>query len=554
MIQQKLLKLAKRLNSFELDDIVIMSGEEEKQIILILEALIKEGHIKLSTNGSYLYLEKIIKSQSKKSEKVINIEIKPREMFKPEDLFDPEKEKRDYEKYLKAPEFARKKADKYLRVLELSRGLSGSKLKDFADKWNIVYPDMRTSYSQILRARHIVRLQGKAALLAAYGKNYKSPSTIDEELYGKFVRKYLSPLSPRFSDTYKKLKAEYELENPEFNNFPSSRAIDRRIKKDFTAEEIFNFRNSEIKPYKTMPAKKVIKESKPIFTGDFKKAAELFLEDNYLKRLKPSTSISYKGYIKNHLIPFFEDFKLPDITEKVINEFKLKKLDEDFSISSINSYLDTLRIIIKTYYPECLLSDSIKLIDEKNYYKDIRILNEAEIKRLLNTANDLYPDFYSLLYTAISTGITRSEILALTVDCIDFENKIIKVEKSLYKGEIIRHRNKYQVRDVNISDELCKILKNEIKTNQGIVFANLDGKVQDPDNMIKRRFNPVVKKSGIKPVRFIDLRDTFAALLIKQNMPLTYIQQQLGHSSVNVTAERYKNLIPDVKIGVMNLI
>jgi len=32
------------------------------------------------------------------------------------------------------------------------------------------------------------------------------------------------------------------------------------------------------------------------------------------------------------------------------------------------------------------------------------------------------------------------------------------------------------------------------------------------------------------------------------------IQQQLGHSSVNVTAERYKNIIPDVKIGVMNLI
>jgi len=150
--------------------------------------------------------------------------------------------------------------------------------------------------------------------------------------------------------------------------------------------------------------------------------------------------------------------------------------------------------------------------------------------------------------------MTRSEILALTVDCIDFKNKTVKVEKSLYKGEIIRHRNKYQVREVHISDELCKILKSEIKPENNLLFPNSDGNVQDPDNMIKRRFNPVIRKAGIKPIRFIDLRDTYAALLIKQNLPLTYVQEQLGQSSVNVTAERYKNIIPDVKISVLKLI
>lgn len=41
---------------------------------------------------------------------------------------------------------------------------------------------------------------------------------------------------------------------------------------------------------------------------------------------------------------------------------------------------------------------------------------------------------------------------------------------------------------------------------------------------------------------------SYAALLIEQNLPLTYIQKQLGHSSANVTADRYKNLIPDVKV------
>jgi len=72
--------------------------------------------------------------------------------------------------------------------------------------------------------------------------------------------------------------------------------------------------------------------------------------------------------------------------------------------------------------------------------------------------------------------------------------------------------------------------------------------------MPKRRFIPTVKKSAVPPIRFIDLRDIYASLLIKQNLPLIYIQEQLGHSSPQVTAERYKFLLEKNQVKSLNIL
>ncbi|HSA06999.1 MAG TPA: tyrosine-type recombinase/integrase, partial [Candidatus Gastranaerophilales bacterium] len=143
----------------------------------------------------------------------------------------------------------------------------------------------------------------------------------------------------------------------------------------------------------------------------------------------------------------------------------------------------------------------------------------------------LQDDYVALrLILHAGTNILKN-ICQLTVDCINFENKTIKVEKSLYKGEIIRHRNKYQVRDVHISDELCKILKPEIKPENDLLFPNSDGNVQDPDNMIKRRFNPVIRKAGIREQFFLSVSN----LMPSSSQATSALIQQFFFSLANST-------------------
>src|SRR5689334_1860657 len=48
--------------------------------------------------------------------------------------------------YHRAPDWARKKADKYLALIKASEGLKGEKLKAFLAEWNVKHPELASSY------------------------------------------------------------------------------------------------------------------------------------------------------------------------------------------------------------------------------------------------------------------------------------------------------------------------------------------------------------------------------------------------------------------------
>jgi integrase len=78
-----------------------------------------------------------------------------------------------------------------------------------------------------------------------------------------------------------------------------------------------------------------------------------------------------------------------------------------------------------------------------------------------------------------------------------------------------------------------------------LIFCTESGTLLDPKNLVKRAFNPALKAAGIRHIRFHDLRRTYTALLIAQGESPKYIQNQLGHASIQTTLDRYGHLMPD---------
>jgi integrase len=76
------------------------------------------------------------------------------------------------------------------------------------------------------------------------------------------------------------------------------------------------------------------------------------------------------------------------------------------------------------------------------------------------------------------------------------------------------------------------------------VFCNEEGNPLDGDNLRHRVFYKVLAKAGLRWIRFHDLRHTFASLLIQNGESLTYVRDQLGHSSIQVTVDISGPLIP----------
>jgi len=556
--QSKLLKLAKNLNKFSFDELLIISEQSEDDLHIFLLEAIENNNIKQTGEDQYVFIsfpEQLKKPNDTKTKANGNRNFNPQSI---EDIIDPKNQKRDYEIFMNEPEYSQRKMLKYLLIFKAAKDLKGNALKTFIALWNERYPDYLTSPTSFILNKKKYLKDGIIGLVKQKPSNVGS-SAIPDDLYHRFCQLYLAPQGLSATQCLNMIQQE----NPELEFIlHSQKTFSRRLKREFSGAEIEYYRTmpTEMPDFIKKPEELKIEkiQTKNPLIKNFKDAGKHFLKSDYCKNLKPSTLLSYKGYIENQLVPYFYEMALTEITVEKVNEFKHAMLNESLCKSTVNKYIDILIIIVNTYSQGHKLPDSIKFFNERNYYQDMRILEVDEVKKLLQAAKNNYPDFYPLLLTAVSTGMTRGELLALTWQDVLWADKKIRVKKSLYKGEIIRHRAKNSARNIDISEDLIIVLKawqNDcVKGKGNFVFPNSEGESMDPDNMIKRRFVPTVKKSAIPPIRFIDLRDIYASLLIKQNLPLIYIQEQLGHSSPQVTAERYKFLLEKNKVKNLNVL
>jgi integrase len=84
------------------------------------------------------------------------------------------------------------------------------------------------------------------------------------------------------------------------------------------------------------------------------------------------------------------------------------------------------------------------------------------------------------------------------------------------------------------------------------VFPSPEGTILDRDNLYHRYFLPVLAKAGIRKIRLHDLRHTFGSLLIQAGGSLTYVKEQMGHSSIQVTVDIYGHLIPGSDVAFVD--
>jgi integrase len=69
------------------------------------------------------------------------------------------------------------------------------------------------------------------------------------------------------------------------------------------------------------------------------------------------------------------------------------------------------------------------------------------------------------------------------------------------------------------------------------------GTVLEPRNLSKT-FERLVQQSGVRRIRFHDLRHTCASLLLAQCVPRRVVMDGLGHSQLSITIDLYSHVMP----------
>jgi integrase len=83
--------------------------------------------------------------------------------------------------------------------------------------------------------------------------------------------------------------------------------------------------------------------------------------------------------------------------------------------------------------------------------------------------------------------------------------------------------------------------------DSGFMFTTPDGAALHPD-YLTRRFAHLVNLSGLPPVRLHDLRHGAASLAHATGADLKTVQEQLGHSSIVLTADTYTSVLHELHI------
>jgi integrase len=114
-----------------------------------------------------------------------------------------------------------------------------------------------------------------------------------------------------------------------------------------------------------------------------------------------------------------------------------------------------------------------------------------------------------------------------------------------------------------MSERLKDVLVEHKK--QGILSKyvfHTNGKPLHPWNMEETYFKPLLKRCNqyldsenqIIKLKFHDLRHTYATYLLSKNIPIKYVQQQLGHSTARMTLDTYANILPTIKNDAMDIL
>lgn len=203
--------------------------------------------------------------------------------------------------------------------------------------------------------------------------------------------------------------------------------------------------------------------------------------------------------------------------------------------------------------------------------KKAHVYTEEQVNILMSHLSDVGQKWKMIITLAISTGMRRGEILALEWDHIDLEKGKIYVQQSLTYtkegGYIFRQpKTKNSIRTISpspgVTEQLkqYKLFKNKKKLRLGdkwegqehyLLFSTWDGKPMYPSS-ISAWWRKKIKKIGLPPITFHELRHTSATLLINQGVHMKTISSRLGHSKIGTTMDLYGHALDSADEAAAN--
>ncbi|MCA1706907.1 MAG: site-specific integrase [Actinobacteria bacterium] len=163
--------------------------------------------------------------------------------------------------------------------------------------------------------------------------------------------------------------------------------------------------------------------------------------------------------------------------------------------------------------------------------------------------------YRALIYLAVDSGMRWSELIGLRRARIDLVRRKVRVTEQMIRlkgGKWHRKEPKTpaSIRSIIMSAVTAELLTEHVNRfvlagPDALVFANTVGSPLISSSFWQHHFSKGLQAAGVS-CRFHDLRHTSVALAIAEGAHPKAIQTRMGHSTINVTLDRYGHLSPEL--------
>ena len=251
----------------------------------------------------------------------------------------------------------------------------------------------------------------------------------------------------------------------------------------------------------------------------------------------------------------YGNYKISRFTPGFLFEFRLLMKRQGLSTSTQNRYVDLISRVISFSYKQRRINANPCLGYEKarEVNKEMQFWCEDEVNEFLVFADWKYPRgsirrwIYCAYLIALETGMRGGEIWGLKASDIPNEGNTLRVSRQFLGGTSFDLTKGKDSRLVPFSDGL-KAEVQQVLTEEGVVssertlFVTKNGDPVDHISFYKSVFKKDVKQSGLRQIRFHDLRHTALTLMVKRGILLPVVQKIAGHKSVRTTM-RYVHVV-----------
>ena len=300
----------------------------------------------------------------------------------------------------------------------------------------------------------------------------------------------------------------------------------------------------------------------------------------WLKMAKPNLQLTTYGAYQlqvKHISGYFDrlQIKLKDLRPVHIKDFYQHLIGNGKSIQLCEHYHVNIRRALQTaVIAEIIHSNPADKIDRPRSPRHIaRFYTIKQVEELFTASEREKYKFDLILKLKVIYGLRRSEVLGLKWSAIDFQNNTITFRHAIVQAKVDgksmivakdRMKNQSSLRVLPLIPFIKNLLletKSKQAGNKKLYSMGYDTRYEDyvcvdelgrliKPSTASESFKCFLSRNKMPKIRFHELRHSCASLLTACGFTMKQIQEWLGHSTFNTTADIYSHLDYTSKVSV----